>query len=72
MVDVVRRGRLAAVVAVGLLAGCASGQDPGLVDQQPTGPTTTSHTLGPCPPGGPDATTPPAGCLDANGQVLRP
>ena len=61
---------LAAVVALG---ACSDGQDPGLDpglggDQ----PGTTSNTLGQCPAGGPDETTPPAGCIGADGQVLRP
>lgn len=60
----------AAVLAVG---ACSDGQDPGLDpglggDQ----PATTSNTLGQCPSGGPDATTPPAGCIGPDGQVLRP
>ena len=60
----------AAVLAVG---ACSDGQDPGLDpgiggDQ----PATTSNTLGQCPAGGPDATTPPAGCIGPDGQVLRP
>ena len=60
---------MVAVVALAL-AGCADGQDPGLVPDD--GPARTSDTLGACPPGGPDATTPAAGCLDADGTVLRP
>jgi hypothetical protein len=65
--------RVAALVLLAA-AACASGQDPG-VDPGPTGssgPSTTSRTLAPCPAGGPDATTPPAGCLDADGDVVRP
>lgn len=63
-----------ALVIVGALAigGCANGQDPGLTETTDAGPTTTSQTLGSCPPGGPDATTPAAGCLDADGTVVRP
>ncbi|MDE0801880.1 MAG: hypothetical protein OSA99_01025 [Acidimicrobiales bacterium] len=60
----------AAVVAVSLF-GCADSQDPGL-DPGSGEPGTTSNTLGQCPPGGPDATTPPAGCIGDDGQVLRP
>lgn len=56
---------------VGLaLAGCSGEQDPGFAPSDT--PSETSDTLGDCPPGGPDATTPPAGCLDLSGQVLRP
>lgn len=60
----------AALVALSALAGCGAQQDPG-VPLAPAGPQITSVTLGPCPPGGPDATTPPAGCLDPDGNVLR-
>ncbi len=68
-----RLGRLAPAVALALtlLVGCSDGQDPGLA---PGGerPESTSNTLGQCPPGGPDATTPVAGCIDSGGQVRRP
>lgn len=62
------------LVAAALLVatGCSSGQDPGLTPSTDQGPTTTSQTLLPCPAGGPDATTPAAGCLDDDGTVLRP
>lgn len=62
---------LAVVFALGVLAGCADDQDPGL---EPTGgePATTSNTLGQCPADGPDDTTPPAGCIGPDGQVLKP
>ena len=65
--------RLAAVslLVVGA-AACSSGQDPGLTPGDPSAPSTTSQTLPPCPDGGPDATTPPAGCLDEDGAVVRP
>lgn len=68
--------RLRAVVMVcamaGAVAACGSGQDPGVTPGNTTGgPSTTSHLLGPCPAGGPDATTPAAGCLDADGKVLH-
>jgi hypothetical protein len=55
------------------LAACGRDQDPGVVPTGPTtgGPPTTSHLLGQCPPGGPDATTPPVGCLGADGKVLH-
>jgi hypothetical protein len=62
-----------AAVALGLgAAGCESGQDPGVTPSSSGGAGTTSNTLGACPPGGPDATTPAAGCLDADGRVQRP
>ena len=67
-----RRAGTAALLALALLvsAGCDDGQDPGV----PAGdaPAQTSDTLGACPPGGPDATTPPAGCLGEDGRVQRP
>jgi hypothetical protein len=59
-------------IALLLGAGCAAGQDPEITPGTGAGPSTTSHGLQPCPPGGPDATTPPAGCLDADGEVQRP
>jgi len=61
-----------AVAALVMSTACAPGQDPGLPTTTGAGPTTTSHTLAPCPAGGPDATTPAAGCLDPDGIVLRP
>lgn len=67
-----RRVLSGTVVALALLAGsCASDQDPGL-DTDGDLPATTSDTLGTCPPGGPDETTPSAGCLDDDGRVVRP
>ncbi len=64
--------RLAVVVFV-VAAACSSSQDPGISPSTiDGGPSTTSHTLVACPPGGPDATTPPAGCLDEDGRVVRP
>lgn len=63
----------AAVLAAGLLsAACTAEQDPGVVPGRSDATATTSRTLGRCPPGGPDATTPAAGCLDADGRVVRP
>ncbi|MGK2950335.1 MAG: hypothetical protein ACSLFP_17320 [Acidimicrobiales bacterium] len=53
-------------------AACSTGQDPGVTPSTAPGPSTTSQVLQPCPPGGPDATTPAAGCLDADGSVVRP
>lgn len=64
--------RRLAVAVLLATAACSSGQDPGLTPVTDQGPTTTSQTLSPCPPGGPDATTPPAGCLDEDGSVVRP
>lgn len=64
-----------AILAAGLLlaGACSSGQDPGVpASPGSSGPTTTSHLLERCPPGGPDATTPPEGCLDEEGVVVRP
>lgn len=63
--------RLATVVlAVVMMVGCADDQDPGL-EPGNDAPITTSNTLGQCPPGGPDATTPAAGCLDPDGQLQQ-
>jgi hypothetical protein len=59
------------LLPVALLA-CSSDQDPGVTPSTQPGPSTTSHVLQPCPDGGPDATTPPAGCLDPEGNVVRP
>lgn len=67
--------RRVAAVALGLaaaLGACESDQDPGIDPGVTDGPAQTSDTLGVCPPGGPDATTPPAGCLGPDGSVLRP
>ena len=61
----------ALVAAVVLsLAACGSEQDPGVDGSGATRPS--SQTLPPCPDGGPDATTPAAGCLDPDGEVVRP
>jgi hypothetical protein len=63
---------LVAVLLIGA-AGCSDDQDPGIAPGTTSGgPSTTSQALAPCPPGGPDATTPPAGCLDEDGAVVRP
>lgn len=62
---------LVALVAVAL-AGCTADDPPALDVDSVEVPDSTSDTLGACPAGGPDATTPPAGCLDADGQVQRP
>ncbi|MDZ7676777.1 MAG: hypothetical protein U5K30_17140 [Acidimicrobiales bacterium] len=71
-----RAGRTRRVVAglalaLAALTGCAEGQDPGV---EPSGdqPAPSSNTLGSCPPGGPDDTTPGVGCIGPDGSVLRP
>lgn len=66
-----RRG-LAVALAAAAVAGCAADQEPELVPADGSTTVTTSQALGPCPPGGPDATTPAAGCLDEDGVVQRP
>lgn len=53
-------------------AGCSTSQDPEIIPPVSAGPSTTSQALQPCPAGGPDATTPPAGCLGKDGGVRRP
>lgn len=60
------------VVALAAVAACASGQDPGITPSTAGGSVTTSRALQPCPAGGPDATTPAAGCIGKDGAVLRP
>lgn len=64
--------RLAALLLALAAAGCESAQDPGLDPSLTDGPAPTSDTLPDCPAGGPDATTPDAGCLGPDGAVLRP
>ena len=66
--------RVAALLCALALAvtACESDQDPGITPATGDGPASTSVTLGQCPPGGPDATTPPAGCLGPDGSVQRP
>lgn len=67
----VPRSVRAAVLALALAAAaCGEDQDPGL-DPGGDEPATTSNTLGQCPPGGPDATTPDAGCVGEDGRILR-
>lgn len=63
---------LAVALAISLAAACSSGQEPEIVPPAGGGPSTTSRSLPPCPFGGPDATTPAAGCLDEDGNVVRP
>ena len=64
-----KRALLAA--AFMLTVGCSAGQEPEIAPPAGGGPTTTSRSLEPCPFGGPNETTPPAGCLDEDGNVLR-
>ena len=67
------RRRVAAMVVVLAMAGaCESDQDPGLDPGTVQGTARSSDTLGACPAGGPDATTPEAGCLGPDGSVQRP
>ncbi len=71
-----RRTRALAAAAVGVLlmvgvAACGNDQNPGIQPTGSSGPSTTSHLIGSCPPGGPDATTPPVGCLDAHGNLVH-
>ncbi len=61
----------AGLLVTAALGACSSGQDPGIAPESSDGTVTTSRTLERCPPGGPDATTPAAGCLDENGVVVR-
>ncbi len=63
---------VAVLVLVLAAAACESDQDPGLDPGLVGGGAETSDTLGACPPGGPDATTPEAGCLGPDGTVQRP
>jgi hypothetical protein len=67
----VKRQVLALALAVSLGAACSSGQEPEIAPSTGGGPSTTSRSLPSCPVGGPDETTPPAGCLDADGNVVR-
>lgn len=65
-----RRALLVAVV-IALAGACGAEQDPGVPPSAGGGaPSTTSRLLEPCPPGGPDATTPSAGCLGPDGAVI--
>jgi hypothetical protein len=67
--------RRVAALALGfalVLGACESDQDPGLDPGLGDGPAQTSDTLGACPAGGPDVTTPAAGCLGPDGSVQRP
>ena len=66
-----RRALLALALVLGA-AGCAAGQEPEIAPSTDGGPTTTSKVLPPCPAGGPDATTPAAGCVGEDGAVERP
>lgn len=63
---------MAALLALGAAGACSSGQDPGLVPEDlNSGPSTTSRLLSVCSDA-PDATIPTGGCLDADGNVVRP
>lgn len=60
-----------ALGVLALVGACSSQQDPGIAPGTADRTETTSRLLEPCPPGGPDETTPAAGCLDADGNVVR-
>ena len=63
---------VAVLLALGATGACSSGQDPGLVPEDvDSGPSTTSRLLSACS-AAPDATIPTGGCLDADGNVVRP
>lgn len=64
-----RRVAALAVATAMAVAGCTDGQDPGIAPGRSDEPAPTSDTLGRCPPGGADATTPPAGCIGDDGTV---
>ncbi|HEX4867426.1 MAG TPA: hypothetical protein VFV32_07335 [Acidimicrobiales bacterium] len=67
-----RRLALVALLALSTV-GCTSDQAPEIVPAGGSTTTpTTSRTLAPCPAGGPDATTPAAGCIGEDGSVQRP
>jgi hypothetical protein len=66
------RRALLLLLALATVAACASSQDPGITPSTSGGSVTTSRSLQPCPAGGPDATTPAAGCIGKDGAVLRP
>lgn len=63
---------LAAAVAAASLTACSADQEPEMVPVEDPKTATTSQVLQPCPPGGPDASTPAAGCLDEDRTVQRP
>jgi hypothetical protein len=68
----VRRLGLGVLLALSTVA-CSADQAPEIVPAGGSTTTpTTSRTLAPCPAGGPDATTPAAGCLGEDGSVQRP
>lgn len=66
-----RRG-VVALLALTLSAAACTTDDPPTLDIDPDAPRLTSDTLPDCPSAGPDETTPPAGCLDPEGRVVRP
>lgn len=61
-----------ALLALALSVAACTTDDPPALDTDPDTPRVTSDTLPDCPTGGPDETTPPAGCLDPEGKVVRP
>lgn len=61
-----------AVLALGLTAASCTTDDPPALETDPDAPGITSDTLPDCPRGGPDGTTPQAGCIDPDGSVVRP
>jgi hypothetical protein len=65
------RRALASLLLVVSVAACSADQEPEIAPPSGDGPVTTSRALEPCPPGGPDEATPPAGCLDEDGVVQR-
>jgi hypothetical protein len=66
------RAVAALVVVVAVASACAAEQDPGLTVQPGNATATTSQLLPECPAGGPDTTTPSAGCVGPDGAVQRP
>lgn len=70
-----RRLLCALALVAATTAACGSDQDPGVPAVPESGngsvTTTTSRGLARCPEGGPDSTTPAAGCLDDEGNVVH-
>ena len=75
--------RLVGAMAVALagLAACSSGQAPDIPGPEragttgvttPGNPGTSSNYPPRCPEGGPNETTPKAGCLTEDGTLVRP
>ncbi len=67
-----RRHGTIALLALVLSGGACTTDDPPTLDTDPDAPRITSDTLPNCRSGGPGETTPPAGCLDPDGRVIRP